>query len=219
MNYYEDEVSKNTRFPEDFLIVTPFTKKNPLVEALLLRLNIFWKIKFMEDENHMTQWKNKLRDIKNNNTSITEKDNDNIERIITLSNEDYNKYAIFHKSEDGSSIDLSESDYATRIVSCHTSKGDGRKVVFIIGFNESSIKKFSQISNNLIYDSLLHVAITRMKEKLYIYFIDNGDDISYIIGKFVIGSWNAEREHPGGVNTNTSSGEQDLVYPKNSKKD
>ena len=48
---------------------------------------------------------------------------------------------------------------------------------------------------------------------------ENGDDISYIIGKFVIGSWNAEREHPGGVNTNTSSGEQDLVYPKNSKKD
>lgn len=185
MNYYEDEVSKNTRFPEDFLIVTPFTKKNPLVEALLLRLNIFWKIKFMEDENHMTQWKNKLRDIKNNNTSITEKDNDNIERIITLSNEDYNKYAIFHKSEDGSSIDLSESDYATRIVSCHTSKGDGRKVVFIIGFNESSIKKFSQISNNLIYDSLLHVAITRMKEKLYIYFIDNGDDISYKIRKYM----------------------------------
>ena len=46
-----------------------------------------------------------------------------------------------------------------------------------------------------------------------------GDDISYRIGNFNIGSWNAEREHPGGVNTNTSSGEQDLVYPKNSKKD
>lgn len=185
MNHYEDEVSKNSRFPEDFLIVTPFTKKNPLVEALLLRLNMFWKNKFMEDEKHMVQWKNKLSDIKNNNTSITEKDNDNIERIINLSNEDYNKYAIFHKSEEGSSIDLSESDYATRIVSCHASKGDGRKIVFTIGFNESSIKRFSQISNNLIYDSLLHVAFTRMKEKLYVYFIDNGDDIAYKIRKYM----------------------------------
>jgi len=185
MNHYKGEVSKNTRFPEDFLIVTPFTKKNPLVEALLLRLNMFWKLKFMEDEKYMVQWKNKLSDVKNNNTSITEKDNDNIERIINLSNEDYNKYAIFHKSEEGTSIDLSESDYATRIVSCHASKGDGRKVVFTIGFNESSIKKFSQISNNLIYDSLLHVAFTRMKEKLYIYFIDDGDDVSYKIRKYM----------------------------------
>ena len=54
---------------------------------------------------------------------------------------DYYRYAIFHKSEEGSSIDLSESEYSTRIVSCHASKGDGRKVVFIISFNESAIKR------------------------------------------------------------------------------
>lgn len=46
-----------------------------------------------------------------------------------------------------------------------------------------------------------------------------GDHVSYTIGNFIIGSWNAEREHPGGVNTNTGSGEQDLVYPKHSTKD
>jgi len=184
MHHYENEVSKNNRFPEDFLIVTPFTKNNPLVEALLLSLNIFWKNKFMDDEQHMIGWKNKLERLKKTNANIAEKDIDNIERILNLSSEDYNKYAIFHKSEEGSSIDLSESDYATRIVSCHASKGDGRKVVFTIGFNESSIKKFSQ-TYNLVYHSLLHVAITRMKEKLYIYYIDNGDDISEKIKKYM----------------------------------
>jgi hypothetical protein len=185
IKYYDAEVSKNNRFPEDFLIVTPFTKKNALVEALLLRLNIFWKNKFIEDEKLMIEWKNKLKKIKNNTHNLTEKDSNNIERILNLSNEDYNKYAVFHKSEEGSSIDLSESDYATRIVSCHASKGDGRKIVFTIGFNERGIKKFSQTSNNLVYDSLLHVAITRMKEKLFIYYFDNSDDISEKIKKYI----------------------------------
>ncbi len=138
MEYYCSEVYENTRSPEDFLIVTPFTKNNPLVDALLLAINIFWKTKFTEEDK-------------------------------------YYRYAIFHKSEEGSSIDLSESDYSTRIVSCHSSKGDGRNVVFMIGFNEGALKKFSQSSNNLIYDSLLHVAITRMKEKLYIQYNNNGD--------------------------------------------
>jgi competence CoiA-like predicted nuclease len=160
MDYYENEVNESNRFPEDFLIVTPFTKNNPIVDALLLAINIFWKNKFTNDSEYMKNWKN--------NMTIDE----------------YYRYAIFHKSEEGSSIDLSESEYSTRIVSCHASKGDGRKVVFIISFNESAIKKFSQTSNNLVYDSLLHVGITRMKEKLYIRYDNNNDDIARKINKY-----------------------------------
>lgn len=145
MEYYTREVYENKRVPNDFLIVTPFTQKNPLVDALLLAINIYWKNKTDEDE--------------------------------------YFRYAIFHKSEDGSSIDLSESEYSTRIVSCHSSKGDGRNVVFIIGFNEGALNIFSQGTDNLIYDSLLHVGITRMKEKLYIRYLNN-DDISRKINKY-----------------------------------
>ena len=160
MNYYEKEVNENKRFPEDFLIVTPFTKHNPLVDALLLAINIFWKDKFTNEPEYMKIWKN----------------------ITTI--DDYYRYAIFHKSEEGSSIDLSESENSTRIVSCHASKGDGRKVVFIIGFNESAIKRFSQTSNNLVYHSLLHVGITRMKEKLYIRYENNNDEIARKINKY-----------------------------------
>lgn len=160
MCQYEEEVYMNNRFPQDFLVVTPFTKQNALVNALLLAINIFWERKFSNEPEYMKKW-----DIKANK-------------------DDYYRYAIFHKSEEGSSIDLSESDKTTRIVSGHASKGDGRNVVFLIGFTESAIKKFSGKNDTLIYDSLLHVAITRMKEKIYIYYENNNDDIARKINTY-----------------------------------
>jgi hypothetical protein len=160
MEYYENEVNKNNRFPEDFLIVTPFTQKNPLVDALTLSINIFWKNKFTDDIEYMNKW----------NTAV------DIEK--------YYKYAIFHKSEEGTSINLSESDKSTRIVSCHSSKGDGRNVVFLIGFTQSAIERFSRSKDNLVYNSLIHVAITRMKQKLYIRYEENYDDIHKRIQNF-----------------------------------
>ena len=160
MYQYEEEVNSNKRFPEDFLVVTPFTKQNSLVDALLLAINIFWETKFANEPEYLQKW--------NNEANI----------------DDYYRYAIFHKSEEGSSIDLSESEKSTRIVSGHSSKGDGRNVVFLIGFTESAIKKFSGTNDSLVYYSLLHVAITRMKEKMYIRYENNNDDIARKINKY-----------------------------------
>ena len=98
--------------------------------------------------------------------------------------DNYYRYAIFHKSEDGTSIDLSESEYSTRIVSCHSAKGDGRNVVFVIGFTESAVKRYSRESNNLVYNSFLHVAFTRAKQKMYIRYENNGDDINKKINEY-----------------------------------
>lgn len=89
----------------------------------------------------------------------------------------FNIYAVFHRSQDGTSINLNESTYATRIVSIHSSKGDGRNVVFIVGLNQSALQTFSREQGNLIYDSLTHVALTRQKQKLYIRLEENYDDI------------------------------------------
>jgi hypothetical protein len=147
MKYYDDEVLQNNYKPNDFLIVTPFTTKNPLVNALEIAINMYWN----------------------------EKNNNN----------DFERYAIFHKSEEGSSINLSESDNATRIVSIHTSKGDGRNVVVVIGLSEKGLIRFSGETNNLVYDSLIHVAITRMKKKLYIRVENNGDDFYQKIEKYL----------------------------------
>jgi hypothetical protein len=147
MKYYENEVLINNYKPKDFLIITPFTTKNPLVNALEIAIEIYWT------------------KIYNNNT--------------------YERHAVFHKSEQGNSINLSDSENATRIVSIHTSKGDGRNVVFVIGLDEMSLLKFSNEKDNLIYDSLIHVALTRMKKKLYIRIINNGDDIANKIGNYL----------------------------------
>ena len=150
MKYYIDEVEINNYEPKDFLIVTPFSNKNKLVDALNSEIREFWKKKY--------------NDIK------------------------YIKHSIFHKSDNGVSIDLTESDNATRIVSIHSSKGDGRPVVFVIGLSENGLKKFSNESNNLIYDSLLHVALTRMKKKLYIRLECNNDNVHERISKYLLES-------------------------------
>ena len=141
MKYYEYEVTNFNRAPQDFLIVTPFTQHNTLVDALQLSIQLFWKEKYEEED-------------------------------------DYKRYAIFHKSEEGSSINLEESTNATRIVSIHSSKGDGRPIVFAIGLTECGLNRFSGTCDSLIFHSLCHVAITRMKEKLYIRYVNNGDYIS-----------------------------------------
>jgi hypothetical protein len=90
MKYYSYEVETNNCKPNDFLIVTPFAKKNPLVNSLNTEIREFWRKKFNDKK--------------------------------------YIKYSVFHKSDFGTSIDLTESDNATRIVTIHSSKGDGRKV-------------------------------------------------------------------------------------------
>jgi hypothetical protein len=147
MKYYNKEVLANNYKPNDFLIITPFTNKNPLVNSLEIAIEMYWNNKY------------------NNDT--------------------YNRYAIFHKSEHGNSINLTDSENATRIVSIHTSKGDGRNVVFVIGLDEKSLLKISNEKDNLIYDSLIHVALTRMKKTIYIRIINNGDDIAQKIGKYI----------------------------------
>ena len=139
MTFYNKEVIDNNYNPNDFLFITPFTNKNPLVNAIEVAISMYWNIKY-----------------KNNN---------------------FERYAIFHKSDEGTSINLSESENSTRLVSIHTSKGDGRNVVFVIGLDEQSLIRFSNENNNLIYDSLIHVAFTRMKKKLYIRIVENNDDI------------------------------------------
>jgi len=140
MDYYEFEVNNNGRKPSDFLIVTSFVQRNPLVEAFHTAIRKFWENR--QDIHRYTQW------------------------------------SVFHKSEDGRSIDLEESSTATRIVSIHSSKGDGRPVVFVMNMCEAVLKKYSDVARNLVYESLLHVALTRAKEKMYIWFPENGCDIS-----------------------------------------
>ena len=93
-------------------------------------------------------------------------------------NDRYMNYAFLHKHQEGQSIDMSESEEASRIVTIRTSKGDGRKVVFVLECTEVALKIVSRSDQiDLIYESYLHVALTRAKEKIYFGIKHNNDNI------------------------------------------
>ena len=114
---------------------------------------------------------------------------------------EYKNYAIFHKSENGTSINLTESNYATRMVSIHTSKGDGRNIVFIIGLTKSNLLKFSKNPDNLIYNSLIHVALTRMKKKLYFFMEDENDEIAIKLNN-ILNTYYIKTSNPKAIKPN-----------------
>ena len=149
MHDFKKEVREHHYCPENFLFVFPVVSCNPLANMLEIAINEFW-IDQIKNPYYKTipYWKNHNTD-------------------------EYYRYSVFHKSQEGTSINLDESAHATRMVSIHSSKGDGREVVFVVGVTDYKLKKFSGISDTLKYDSLLYVALTRMKNTLYIIYIDD----------------------------------------------
>jgi hypothetical protein len=90
----------------------------------------------------------------------------------------YKNYAFLHKHEDGKVIDLKLSNNSSRIVTIKTSKGDGRKVVFILDCNELSLKIAAKTNDyDLVYESHFHVPLTRAEEKTYFFLEKNNDEI------------------------------------------
>lgn len=170
MHEFAKEVHKYHYVPENFLIVLPFVSTNPLANMLEIAINEFW-VEQIKQPYYKT-----LPFWKEHNT------------------DNYYRYCVFHKSEEGSSINLDESAHATRMVSIHSSKGDGREVVFVIDISESGLKVYSGISDSLKYHSLLHVALTRMKESLYIVYTQDE------IGKH-IHAWLSKTNQEFEVNT------------------
>jgi len=174
LKLYQEEVTINKRLPEDFIIVTPFTKNNAFVDHLSNAIENYWINKVKYDENYKktvldvdSWWKNFNYKLKRDG------------------NGKRNNFSYFHKSENGTCIDLKDSEHSTRIVSIHSSKGDGRPVLFVIGLDNKSLIKFNK-QDSLVYDSMIHVAITRAKEKLY-YFMtcDTNDKLNKKIVEWI----------------------------------
>lgn len=159
IKYMKDEIDKNNYLPNDFMFIFPFVSKNTLANLLIMQINEFWINKFTEEE-----YQNKV--LKNNEFWKNNINNDNGYLYVEL-----------HKSNEGCSIDLKTSEYKTRMLSIHASKGLGAKVVFVIGLSDFSLFTYSNNIKNIIYDSLLHVALTRQKKSLYIGIEKNYDNI------------------------------------------
>ena len=143
--------------PQDFAIISPFISGDWTVEVENAVME-FWVSMFRNEE---------YRRYASSLDSTWDDYNIN----------EYQDFVVVHKSVEGQPIDLSKSKKATRIMSVHAAKGTGRPVVILLNVNENNLCTFSQDTGNLVYESLLNVAITRQKLKLHVALTLNGDDI------------------------------------------
>lgn len=167
VGYMEAEIDAHKYLPHNFMFIFPFPGKDNLVAPLSSRIQDFWIHKFNE-ANYQEEvlikddyWKRKMDNV----------DNGHIDQ------QHFDQLVFVHKHEEGKSINLKDSERATRFLSIHASKGLGCEVVFVLNLTESALVTFSKQRGNLVYDSLLHVAITRQKKSIYIGIRRNNDDI------------------------------------------
>ena len=133
---------------------------------------------------------------------------------IEKNNDEYFKqYAVLHKHEEGTVINTEISKKSARLMSIRSSKGDGRKVVFILNTNEKTVKLCSGNEFGLIYDSHLHVALTRAEEKIYFGLRKNNDEIHQRFGSNNLVEYKPEiRLSKGHINFNLNKILQYINY-------
>lgn len=155
MNHFEEVVNRDNARPEQFMFISPMINGNfDFICELEDRLSAFWTKK-MSDEKYV----------------VIISQHENWKGVS-----DSRIYVKVHRSEVGQCINLEESKFKTMICSIHTSKGQGREYVFLIGMSESALNCFAE-TGTLVYDSLCHVAVTRQKLELYLFYESINDDI------------------------------------------
>lgn len=140
------QVDEHGYAPQNVMFIFPNIKKNPFATRLYEAVEEFWEKK--SECGYLPRG---------------EKEKLSFERAQANQ-----RWAHVHYSESGRPIDLNVSNDATRMVSIHASKGDGRELVYVIGIADWSLKQFTCGEKNLMFDSLMHVAMTRHKCFLYV---------------------------------------------------
>lgn len=157
--------------PNNFCFIFPIVNsKNVLIQFLFPALQEMWVQLFAEKETYSSLFLSHLRE-----------GGKYWERKLKLQDEDidYYQYVFHHSSEQNGTIDLNESAYSTRILSIHSSKGTGCECVYLLGLSEFNLSCFTGgIKDSLVYESLLHVGLTRQKKYLFVGITDNVDNIS-----------------------------------------
>ena len=157
----KNEIKKYNWLPNNFLINSIIVSGKPELHETESKIQDMWEEIFEDKE-----YRNKIPEDnywkKNNHVNSPNK---------------AVKYVQFHRSENGQPINLSESEYKTRITSTFTAKGMGREIVFTVGVTESSLKICANHIKKLRYESLFHVSVSRAKIRQYFQLTPNNDDI------------------------------------------
>ncbi len=177
-NDITEKVYEYGYLPHNFCFIFPVVNsKNRIISLLYPALQDFWVNLFANHEvysdtlianmqKNKNYWKNKLEHRENDTT--------------------YYQYVYWHSSEQTGTIDLTESEDSTRILSINSSKGTGCECVYLLGLSEQVLGCFTGgVKNTLVYESLLHVGLTRQKKYLRVGIIRCSDDINKRFGAVV----------------------------------
>lgn len=169
------DVHESKLLPNEILVVTPLVKNSPVMDELQTAVHEFWSATFY-DGDYVCRLREKTDGESNEAVA------DRVARYDEARAHFEGASAlpwlcVLHRSEEGKPIDTSESKYGTRIVSIHASQGDGRKFAYVVGISEKRLTRFSAGKINLKYESLLNVAISRMKEVVRVFLEPTYDDV------------------------------------------
>ena len=157
---FEEEIRKHMYYPEDISIVSSIIAGRIELPEIKSRFESLW-IKLFNDKSYRSRIP-KSNYWYDNNHVKTKK---------------YVEYVQLHKSEEGTAINLNESEHKTRIYSIITSRGDGRKVVLLLNMTEQCLKLLACNKIGLRYESFFHIGLTRAKRKIFFHLHKNNDDI------------------------------------------
>ncbi len=174
----KEKVHEYGYLPNNFCFIFPIVNsKNRIISLLFPALQDMWiklfsckgtysELLLANMQKRRDYWKQKIENMENDTA--------------------YYRYVFWHSSEQTGTIDLTESENATRILSIHSSKGTGCECVYLLGLSEQILGCFTGgIKNTLVYESLLHVGLTRQKKHLYIGIIRGNDDINKRFGAVI----------------------------------
>ena len=151
--YMDAEIARNAYEPNNFMFIMPVLKNKILPRRLNTYLQQYWEDKFNDAEYQAAVSPDVLA-----------------KYPATVAN----RYVVFHEACAYGPTQLNESNNATRIMSIHAAKGTGREVVFLLDMKSQSLHNWT---DDLVCESMLHVAVTRQKKALYIGVVCNDDTI------------------------------------------
>lgn len=158
----KQKVNKYGYLPNNFCFIFPIVSHtNQFITPLYAALSDFWDNIFNDDSMYTHQL-----------IANMEKNNEYWGPKLEFKSADtchYN-HVIHHCSENRGTVDLSESEHATRIMSIHASKGQGCECVYFLGLSDGTLGCFSDhtVDDSLVFESMLHVGLTRCKKFVWV---------------------------------------------------
>jgi hypothetical protein len=162
----EEKIKKYGYLPNNFCFIFPIVSAtNEFIVDLKSYLTDFWDETFAKKETYSALF---VRNMEKNAMYWKSK------LLLREEDDEVKNYVFHHTASSQGSINLAESTNCTRIMSIHASKGQGCECVYFLGLCDETMSCFcDKIEGSLVFESLLHVGLTRSKKYLWVGISNN----------------------------------------------